>query len=32
MRLPHIVILAVVVVGIFLVWKHREKIVGAVAK
>jgi hypothetical protein len=32
MKLPHIVVLAAVVVVVFLAWRHREKIVGALAK
>lgn len=30
MRLPHIVILAAVLVAIVLIWKNREKVVGLI--
>lgn len=32
MRLPHIVLIAAVILVAFLVWKHRSKIVSAVSK
>lgn len=32
MRLPHIVLLAAAAVAIFLLWKHREKLTGALSK
>lgn len=32
MRLPHIVLIAAAVVAVFLLWKHRAKITGALAK
>lgn len=32
MRLPHIVLIAVLAVVVFLVWKHRAKLVSAISK